>query len=49
MRKFETLQKEESRAQSAGSSKPIEKLIELLIVHDSRVSYFFRLVRIKCN
>jgi len=28
--------------------KPIENL-ELLIVLDSRVSYFFRLVRIECN
>ena len=50
MRKFETSQKEESKAQSADSSKkPIENLLELLIVHYSRVSYFFRLVRIECN
>jgi len=50
MLKFETSQKEESRAQSADSSKVyIENLLELLIVHYSRVSYFFRLVRIECN
>ena len=48
MRKFESSQKE-SRAQSADSSKPIENLLDLLLVHDSRVSYFFRLVRIECN
>jgi len=29
--------------------KPIENLLELSIVHYSRVSYFFRLVRIECN
>jgi len=28
--------------------KPIENL-ELLIAHDSRVSYFFRVVRMECN
>ena len=50
MRKFETSQKEESRAQSTDSSKAyIENLLELLLVHYSRVSYFFRLVRIECN
>ena len=50
MRKFETSQKEESRAQSADSYKAyIENLLELLLVHYSRVSYFFRLVRIECN
>jgi len=50
MRNFETSQKEESRAQSADSClKPIENLLELLIVHYLRVSYFFRLVRIECN
>ena len=47
MRKFETSQKEESRAQSADSSK--ENLLELLIVHYLGVSYFFSLVRIECN
>jgi len=50
MRKFETSQKEESRAKSADSSKAcIENLLELLLVHYSRVSYFFRLERIECN
>ena len=50
MRKFETSQSEESRAQSADSSKAyIENLLELLIVHYLRVSYFFSLVRIECN
>jgi len=50
MRKFETSQKEESRAQSADSSKAyVENLLELLIVHYSRISYFLRLVRIECN
>ena len=50
MRKFETSQKEESRAQSTDSSKAyIENLLELLLVHYLRVSYFFRLVRIECN
>ena len=50
MRKFETSQKEESRAQSADSSKAyIENLRELSNVHYLRVSYFFRLVRIECN
>jgi len=29
--------------------KPIENLLELLIVHYLRVSYFFSLVRIECN
>jgi len=43
-------QKEESRAQSVDSSKSyIENLLEVLLVHYSRVSYFFRLVRIECN
>jgi len=27
----------------------IENLLDLLLVHYSRVSYFFRLVRIECN
>jgi len=50
MRKFETSQKEESRTQSADSSKAyIENLLELLLVHYSRASYSFRLVRIECN
>ena len=50
MRKFDTSQKEESRAQSADSSKDyIENLLELLLVHYSRLSYFFRLLRIECN
>ena len=52
MRKFETSQKEESRAQPADSFKSkayIENLLELLLVHYSRVPYFFRLVRIECN
>ena len=50
MRKFEASQKDESRAQSTDSSKAyIENLLELLLVHCSRVSYFFRLVRIERN
>jgi len=50
MRKFETSQKEESRVQSADSPKAyLENLLELLLVHYSRVSYFFRLVRIEYN
>ena len=49
MRKFETSQKEESRAQSADSSKAYRKPSRASIVYYSRVSYFFRLVRIECN
>ena len=42
--------KKESRVKSADSSKAyIENLLELLLVHYSRVSYFFGLVRIECN
>ena len=50
MRKFESSQKEESRAQSADSSKAYRKpFLIVLIVHYLRVSYFFRLVRIESN
>ena len=42
MRKFETSQKEESRAQSADSSKAYKKPSRAFNFHYSRVSYFFQ-------
>jgi len=47
--KFETSQKEESRDQSADSSKAYRKPSRAFNFHYSLVSYFFRLVRIECN